>query len=205
MNYHHAVILVAPTEAEIEAQYDQYRADCDLVTQTFYELRIADARQLIALANQTPLNHPQQCLVVHAQKIAVEAQQALLKILEEPPASTVFLLILPKLALLPTVLSRCQIIYGGAYQIHKTVSRNFLAKNPAERLSYISDIAKKKDTDAMQTVITEIIWYIDSHGKNIPPADLQAVSFALRHFDKRGASTKMLLEDCALRLPVVSF
>ncbi len=50
-------------------------------------------------------------VVVNAQALTIEAQNALLKTLEEPPAQTLIFLLCPNSqSLLPTVLSRCQII-----------------------------------------------------------------------------------------------
>ena len=51
-------------------------------------------------------------IIPEAQLLTPEAQNALLKVLEEPPASTIFILESDtKEALLPTILSRCQIIH----------------------------------------------------------------------------------------------
>jgi len=50
-------------------------------------------------------------LITQAEKLTVPAQNALLKTLEEPPAKTLIILLAPKReALLPTIVSRCQII-----------------------------------------------------------------------------------------------
>ena len=51
------------------------------------------------------------CLILEAQNLTLEAQNSFLKILEEPPKDTQILLSLPEASLLiPTVVSRCQLI-----------------------------------------------------------------------------------------------
>jgi len=51
-------------------------------------------------------------LITEAEKLTIPAQNALLKILEEPPARTLIILLAPqKEALLPTIISRCQLIH----------------------------------------------------------------------------------------------
>jgi len=66
-------------------------------------------------------------LIEAAHLLGVVGQNALLKTLEEPPPSTLFLLVTPRTAeLLPTVLSRCQILRFAplpAEQVRQVLSR----------------------------------------------------------------------------------
>lgn len=71
-------------------------------------------------------------IVIHdAEKVTLEAQNALLKILEEPPPNTYIILSIqnPNL-LLPTILSRCQVI-----QLKVKVT---IAHNPAEFIQLLN-------------------------------------------------------------------
>jgi DNA polymerase-3 subunit delta' len=75
-------------------------------------LRIGDIRELERLAALRPAQAPWKVFIVDgAERMTADTPQAFLKTLEEPPASTVIVLILTRLRALPaTVLSRCQIV-----------------------------------------------------------------------------------------------
>jgi DNA polymerase-3 subunit delta' len=82
----------------------------DLVTleRTGASVSVDEARQLIGLAQRTPFSAPRQVLMVTDVHLAVRSAPALLKTIEEPPPTTVFVLLAeqvpPELA---TVASRC--------------------------------------------------------------------------------------------------
>jgi DNA polymerase-3 subunit delta' len=75
-------------------------------------IRIADIRDLERLASLRPVEAPVKVFVIdEAQRMTLATPQAFLKTLEEPPARTVLILILPHARALPaTVLSRCQLV-----------------------------------------------------------------------------------------------
>lgn len=67
-------------------------------------------------------------IIEHAEDITIEGQNALLKILEEPPSNTfIFLLVTNEDILLPTILSRCQIVI-----LHK--NETLLSQETKEKL-----------------------------------------------------------------------
>ncbi len=69
------------------------------------EFKIDDAREVIAQSHMASAQT--KTLILCAPKYRIEAQNALLKILEEPPIKTKFILIAPsKNAILPTIISR---------------------------------------------------------------------------------------------------
>lgn len=72
---------------------------------------INDIRELKLFLNTKPLKSPHKTIVIHpADKLTLEAQNALLKTLEEPPAYVQLILVtqIPQ-KLLPTITSRCLI------------------------------------------------------------------------------------------------
>jgi DNA polymerase-3 subunit delta' len=75
-------------------------------------IRIAAIRELGRQAALRPVMAPCKVFILdEAERMTGEAPQAFLKTLEEPPASTVMILILPRARAVPaTVLSRCQIV-----------------------------------------------------------------------------------------------
>ncbi len=82
----------------------------DLVTveRTGATLDVEEARQITARAQRHPVEAERQVLVVHDVHLAGRAVPALLKTVEEPPASTIFVLVADDLPVdLVTVASRC--------------------------------------------------------------------------------------------------
>ncbi len=72
---------------------------------------IDQIRLLIPWLSIAPLQSPTKyAIITHAHLLTQEAQQSLLKTLEEPPANSAVILIVPNTHnLLPTILSRCQL------------------------------------------------------------------------------------------------
>ena len=80
------------------------------------EFRIDDAREVIAQSYLA--SERERFIILSAPSYSIESQNALLKILEEPPQNVHFVLIAPsKNALLPTILSRLHI---HIHKIQKT-------------------------------------------------------------------------------------
>jgi len=79
-------------------------------------IRIDDLRQLEHEAGLKPVMAARKVFVIDdAHRMTVDAPEAFLKTLEEPPDRTVMILVLPRVrALPPTVLSRCQIVRFAA-------------------------------------------------------------------------------------------
>ncbi len=94
-------------------------------------------------------------IIEDAQLLTPQAQNALLKVLEEPPAHTIIMLgSETKEALLPTILSRCQIIElegtstqltGKALEELNTFIGNMPTLSTMERLKKAEALAKDKD------------------------------------------------------------
>jgi len=70
---------------------------------------IEHSRKLTKFLKEKPFNHKVKVgLILEAQYLTIEAQNALLKTLEEPPANSYLILTAPKKSsLIPTVISRC--------------------------------------------------------------------------------------------------
>lgn len=81
------------------------------------KIRVADSRELLHAAYRRPFQAQRAVYVIlNADTMLREAQNALLKLLEEPPTSAVLLLTASNLqAVLPTVRSRCQPVKLLAY------------------------------------------------------------------------------------------
>jgi hypothetical protein len=119
---HHAYALVGgeETRAELLSILAKKHKLAPVGNPDFFDRRyetfsIDDARELKALAETRPIHDDGKKVFVLAMNgITVEAQNALLKLLEEPGDYARFFLILPSAHLLiPTVKSRLQVVDGG--------------------------------------------------------------------------------------------
>jgi len=77
-------------------------------------LTVDATREMIKSAYISPLGENKVFIVPHAELMTLNSQNALLKLIEEPPPGVYFFFITntPK-TLLPTILSRSQIVYGS--------------------------------------------------------------------------------------------
>lgn len=99
--YKHQNRLLTPTEA----------AEAGLRRKTPPQVRLEQVRALAAFATRAPLEAPQSAIVIAgAETLAEGAANALLKTLEEPGAARIILTAPAQAALLPTLISRCQLV-----------------------------------------------------------------------------------------------
>jgi DNA polymerase III delta prime subunit len=171
---------------------------------TLQNFGIDDVRTLIEKAFVRPVSGDTQLIVVSTKAITVEAQQALLKILEEPPNSTAFLFCLPKtLYVLPTLLSR---FLEDKTVVEKIEDRTFkaftefIALRVAERISEITNRLAKKDLDWVEQIKTGLLNMLVSETKTVSIDKLALLFWVAEHLQTRGASNKLLLEELALSL-----
>lgn len=124
------------------------------------QIRISQIRELrekLALSNSLP--GKKFVLIIEANEMRIEAQNALLKTLEEPRENISFILICSnKNTLLPTVLSRCQMVY------FPPLDEELIAKELQKKLNIDDEksklIAKFSDgslTQALEFVGAEIV------------------------------------------------
>jgi DNA polymerase III delta prime subunit len=192
---HHALLLFAydilTTDVTVIAAEDEVQES------EFEKFGVSDAQQLVKNAHLRPSDTTQQLYVVRAQFITLEAQNAMLKVFEEPPQSTRFLLIVPKdFTVIPTLLSRCEIVADSALSVENTVFTEFLAASFAERLALIDQAQKKKDAQWQRNIKAGLIAYLQTHTEH-----LRELEYAASVLLTRGASNKLLLEHAALTIP----
>lgn len=74
---------------------------------------LPELRELLARVALKPLGSHQVVICDGAQHISVHTGNALLKTLEEPPTATTFILVSNSRRVLPTIASRCQLVFFG--------------------------------------------------------------------------------------------
>lgn len=201
---HHAVVYSGATSVECLPAVLRTASSTvrHIVTDS---LSIAEVRE-IGNSAQRKFSEPQHFVIV-AGKILTPAQNALLKLLEEPPENVFFHLAIPEYSmLLPTVGSRVFIVdvmhaVASNDQSERlteadSIVRDFTALSYAERLDCIAQKTKNKDTTTLQMLATGL-----GEVSMKDTAALKSLALLGRYFNRSGASRKMLLEYVALTLP----
>jgi DNA polymerase III delta prime subunit len=200
---HHALLYIGVDSFDVEHFSKQQKSTNDIIVQRYNEFRINDARQLIALATQTPVHQSRQCFVVIANSIAVEAQNALLKLLEEPPAVSSFVFVLPQNTLLPTIRSRFMIMSSKAKEVDlPAIFADFVSEAIPARLSRIATVVEKKDVTTFGVMRDGLIQYLAKKKRGLTVLQVTRLHWLVIQMQLRGASLKMLWEDVAFTIPV---
>jgi DNA polymerase III delta prime subunit len=171
---------------------------------------IDDARALREMHGIRPVHiSGKKIVIITMQGITGEAQNALLKLLEEPAEYAYFFLIVPSAhLLLPTVKSRLTLIDTPHAQgkENSTEAVAFVKASPIKRLDItkklLDDISKEKKTkqdaihflDQVQRVVYE------KRGVKEGLKSLEAIEMARNYIHDRAPSLKMLLEFVALNV-----
>ncbi len=145
--------------------------------------------------------------IIAAPTIPPDAQNTLLKIIEEPPLGTRFFLIVPSPELLlPTLRSRMQSL-KLEYQKEQSVvdAKLFLKATPESRLALLKPFLEKGEDDKRDLsgailFLGELERVLSTHpGKN--SQGIKAVYRARKYITDRGALAKVLLEQTAYTIP----
>lgn len=123
---------------------------------TKLSIGIEDVKQMQKKISLKPIKSPIKAVIIEdAHLLTTEAQNALLKVLEEPPANTILILGADaKEALIPTIRSRCQLIeleeaLPKLTEKEKTSLAEFIASLPemtiGDRLKKAETLAKDKE------------------------------------------------------------
>ncbi len=217
---HHATALVggASIHGEIVSILEKKhkiraRGNPDLFDQEYLTFTIDDARAVKAMAGTRPVTADdsagggKKVFILSMNGITVEAQNALLKLLEEPPAYAHFFLIIPSAhLLLPTVKSRMSVIKvdSSRYTISGITSpEGFLGQPVAKRLETVKalmeDITKEKrpKQDALD-FLNALEEAVHARGVKKNAKALEAIETARTYMYDRAPSLKMLLEYVAM-------
>ena len=180
---------------------------------------VDEARELKSAAERKVVGENRRVFIVSSRGITREAQNALLKMLEEPPVGTLFFLLVPSLdLLLPTLRSRLQIleVLSDVPDMDKQLVATFLEGTIPVRLATVQKMLKgldqeKKAKEGSTGQLSEkghIMTFLISLERTLAEKDPALVAEALRevllvkkYSRDRAASLKLLLEHLALVLP----
>jgi len=203
---HHANLLIGSKEWALLQIPESERIEGPDILITHYDrMSIANVRTLIHEANLRPIVREYRTFVLVCDSLLHEAQNALLKLFEEPNAHTVFYLIIPREdMLLPTLRSRLNLL--GKEDVHfsrRTLEKSenlfevFLGLGYSNRLKFIGE----KLTDEDSAWLTEFLYGLELHAQKSRNENLIRDTLILSSYiHTAGSSKKMLLEHIALTL-----
>ncbi|HTK33611.1 MAG TPA: hypothetical protein VL335_03680 [Candidatus Paceibacterota bacterium] len=194
----------------------------DFYIRNYETFTIDDAREVKVLHSSRPLTDEgsiqgnngagKKIFILTMNGVTVEAQNALLKLLEEPAEYARFFLIIPSAhLLLPTVKSRLSLI-GESNSSKETdadlikEAEAFIKANQTKRLDIVKTlvdaISKEKKTkqDAIDflNAVQEVVY--KEKGAREGKSALEAIETARNYLNDRAPSVKMLLEYVALNV-----
>jgi len=174
---------------------------------------IDDARNLENWAIGKPLGEGKKVFFIITRAITHEAQNALLKVFEEPPANTYFFVALENLGgILPTFISRVRVLNipsdhlsaSAPSEPKENPASKFLRSKINSKLSLIRSLSKKEDKSKMKELIKDLenIYSHDfiQEASGANSENMKKILTAKIFASARGSSPKMLLEwlSCVL-------
>lgn len=212
---HHAYLIEGPLsllpglEASARTLFDfedsKEGANPDVHIYSFEKLNIEEARGLSDEAAFKALSG-RTLFVIAAGSISFDAQQALLKLFEEPQPGTTFVVLVPPGALMPTLRSRFAEYPEKLKEddVSSTPAKKFLASPTKDRSTQIA--ALLKDEEGVKERVREFLNSLEAllYKKIADPKareGLEDISLVRGYLADRSASLKMLLEHLAATLP----
>jgi DNA polymerase III delta prime subunit len=188
----------------------------DIVVLRYGLLSVEDARRVTELAAGASFAGEYKVLIVSASRAYHEAQNALLKIFEEPPPGMYLFLILPTLGgLLPTLRSRVEILNsheGFTKLLIPEAAEQFLKAGKEKRSAILKKLTSGKDEEERREHRDEAIRIVNgieavayAKLKDSPSTSLGAllsdISVLRENLYDRSAPVRMILEHLALVIP----
>ena len=179
----------------------------DIFIREYLQFGIDDARDVRRRASSRAVQETARTFIIAAAQMTADAQNALLKTLEEPVAEAVFFIIVPSPeTLLPTLRSRTQtLLLSGKAEAGIIDAKDFLAAAPSRRIEMLKPLLPKEKEERD---IGAIIVFLSSLERELAKIDaektargLEAVYRARKYIADKGSLLKPLLEQVALLVP----
>jgi DNA polymerase III delta prime subunit len=192
-----------PLIARLEKEGLAARGSADVYTRIYTFFGADDARELRDRA-QLSAHGSNRVFIIAAPAMTTEAQNVLLKTVEEPPRGTLFFLVVPSPStLLPTLRSRMQMLTIEHTAASEIDIDAFLGAAGEERLKMLAPLLEKGEDDRRD--MGAILTFLSSLERTLAkrPEALEAIYRARKFSLDKGALLKPLLEQVALLVPRV--
>lgn len=205
----------------LEASGIDTAANPDIDVRTYAQFRVEDARSLVDRAQTKAITASRRVFITISPNLLYEAQNTLLKTLEEPVGDALFFFVVPAPdALLPTVRSRAQIhASSGDHASGALDAREFLSSSPQKRLDMLKVVLAKDEDDpeadasrrngagvrdiSGALTLLSSLEHILAKSPRENRAGIEAVYRARKYIGDKGSLIKALLEQVALLTPMV--
>lgn len=177
---------------------------------SFETLGVSDAKEVRAQCAMRPVGS-RRVILFSAESLTREAQNALLKVFEDPGEGNHFFLITPRMGdLLPTLRSRLlTLTFESETSSRGDVSPSaFLKMSPKDRSAALVEMIKEKDKKSAATLLDDIIATLhdEAHTKGADAwkasaPTLKELSRLRNYLTQSGSSVKLIMEHVALLLP----
>lgn len=197
--------MVEQILASLEREGLAPRGNPDVYIREYLQFGIDEARELRSRAGSRAIKENRRVFIVVSSGMTADAQNALLKTLEEPQADATFYFIVssPE-TLLPTLRSRAQIVRFRETSAQKEIinAKEFLRAARASRLEMLKSLLPKekevRDVGAIITFLSSIERTLGAGGAGKTKEGLEAVYRARKYVADKGSLLKPLLEQVAL-------
>ncbi len=214
---HHALLVEGERTVAIDSVRNFIREELGMPTTANPDIwewggetfGIDEARAVRERQNQHSLNGGLKIFIIVAQRITSEAQNALLKVAEEPTPDTHIFFIVPHAeTLLQTLRSRMFLAHAETKAErgpHVELAHQLLgASTVAERLALVKKMIDEKDTSSASALVDELIRAIrqKSLREKLPVAVLEELLRCRGYLAGRSPSVKMVLEHVVHMVPL---
>jgi len=174
----------------------------DFSHQQFKTLTIDYARGLAEAQERKDFSAGRKIFIIETNFITEEAQNALLKVFEEPTAGTHFFIISPQDILLPTLRSRMQVILSP---VEDSQSASILKLSLPKRMEKVKEITdaisdEEKTKQDVIALLNQIESELYEKGTKENAKSLKICESARHSLYDRGAPVKMILENVMLSI-----
>lgn len=194
------------------------QANPDVVVLRYSVCSVEHARKIVSYVAQSGLSG-QKLIVVAAERLFHEAQNALLKVFEEPPVGTTIVLIVPSVGmLLPTLRSRLTTLPSLEGGVRRTISpeaQAFIQGSGDEREKIVQKLLDRtksdKDTEKQrarveaQEIVSGITETVHNAWRKKPTAETELLLQELTVFTpmlyQPSAPLKLIFEHLLLTVP----
>ncbi len=189
---HHAYFISGGRADLVWQSLSGKRGNPDSLFLEFETLGIEEARALAAWALKKAFGE-RKVAVITLKSFTLEAQNALLKLFEEPPLDTYFFILLDNIgSILSTLLSRVMILNFGSQNDTTEEAESFLMADISKRFKIINQIIKNKDKEKTKALVSSL-------GRRLmKPSEIETVLKAEKFLSGRVPSLKMILESLVL-------
>jgi hypothetical protein len=220
---HNAFVIEAQAEEGIEIARAWVKRELgmkiqgnpDVVILQYGLFSVEDARAVCELASGAPFAGEHKVVIIAASRVYHEAQNALLKLFEEPPLGTYLFLVLPTLgSLLPTLRSRVQVLdsnNGLTMSIIPEAAEEFMKASKEKRSAIIKKLTSGKDEEQRRENREEAITILNGIEASVYETDREDQTFPRHHASllsdiatlrgylyERSAPVRMILEHLSL-------